>query len=145
MRSRKRSLQNRFTAQEYRVFIGQLLLQAQQLVALNRPQERDQCSVRSYIEKHGHLMRSDSRFAYEKEDLITLRPGRDHSFVDGFVEQMLKTFHCQPLKARDPNTFVPLGWERLTFLQHIFCSKVSRLCFISQTSTSILPKIVTKF
>lgn len=118
MRSRNGSLQNRFTAQEYRVFIGQLLLQAQQLVALNRPQERDQCSVRSYIERHGHLMRSDSRFAYEKEDLITLRPGRDHSFVDGFVEQMLKAFHCQLLKARDPNTFMPLGRETDVLAAH---------------------------
>lgn len=115
---RKGSLQNRFNAHEDRVFIGQLLLQAQQLVALNRPQERDQCSVRSYIEKNGHLMRDDSRFAYEKEDLVTLRPGRDHSFVDGFVEQMLKTFHCRPLKARDSNIFMPLGRETDVLAAH---------------------------
>ena len=115
---RRGSLQNRFTAHEDRVFIGQLLLQAQQLLALNRPQERDQCSVRSYIEKHGHLMRADSRFAYEKEDLVTLRPGRDHSFVDGFVEQMLKNFYCRPLKARDSNIFMPLGRETDVLAAH---------------------------
>ncbi|MCJ1265852.1 hypothetical protein MMC22_005733 [Lobaria immixta] len=63
---------------------GQLLLQSQQLVAMNRPPERDQDSVRSYIEKNACLVERESRFAYEKEDLVTLRPGRDHSFVDAF-------------------------------------------------------------
>lgn len=94
------------------MFIGQLLLQAQQLVALNRPPERDQYSVRSYIEKNACFVEAEMRFAYEKEDLITLRPGRDHSFVDGFVERMLKALPCRPLKARNFqhfSIFLPLG------------------------------------
>lgn len=83
---------------------GQLLLQSQQLVAMNRPPERDQDSVRSYIEKNACLVERESRFAYEKEDLVTLRPGRDHSFVDAFVERMLRSLPCRPI-------------------QFIFCSK----------------------
>ena len=97
--SGKRSVQKLVVAKKLRVFIGQLLLQAQQLVALNRPPERDQYSVRYYIEKNGCFIQPENRFVYEKEDLVTLRPGRDHSFVDAFVERMLRYFDCRPLKA----------------------------------------------
>lgn len=110
------------------MFIGQLLLQAQQLVALNRPPERDQYSVRSYIEKNACFVATEKRFAYEKEDLVTLRPGRDHSFVDGFVERMLKALPCRPLKARNFqhfSIFFTTGAIELMFMQYIFCSRVS--------------------
>lgn len=76
----------------------QLLLNAQQLVAFNRPPMRDQTSLRNFMENRPCLVEDEKAFAYEKEDLITLRPGRDHSFVDGFVERMLKIFHCRLLR-----------------------------------------------
>lgn len=73
---------------------GQLLQHAQNLVAMNKPPVRDQLSLRNYVEGRQCLVESESAFAYHKEDLVTLRPGRDHSFVDAFVERMLRTFHC---------------------------------------------------
>ena len=79
---------------------GQLLLQAQQLAAMNKPPMRDQMSLRFFVENRRCLVKEESSFAYETEDLITLRPGRDHSFVDAFVERLLKTFHCKPLQVR---------------------------------------------
>lgn len=79
-------------------FLGRLLLQAQQLVAMNKPSMRDQFSMRNYMEK-GVLVESEASFVYDKEDLITLRPGRDRSYVDAFVESMLKVFDCKPLQV----------------------------------------------
>ena len=78
---------------------GQLLQQAQNLVAMNKPPQRDQLSLRNYIENRNCIVEEESAFAYHKEDLVTLRPGRDHSFVDAFVERMLRSFHCRPLQV----------------------------------------------
>ena len=38
-------------------------------------------------------------FVYEKEDLITLRPGRETAFLDAFVERMLKLCHYKPIQV----------------------------------------------
>lgn len=78
---------------------GQLLLQAQQLVAMNKPPMRDQMSLRNYMQNRPCLVEDEASFVYEKADLITLRPGRDHSIVDAFVERMLGMFHCKPLQV----------------------------------------------
>lgn len=83
----------------YTYHSGQLLQQAQNLVAMNKPPTRDQMSLRNYIENRRCLVEEESAFAYHKEDLVTLRPGRDHSFVDAFVERMLRSFHCRPLQV----------------------------------------------
>lgn len=66
---------------------------------MNKPPMRDQISLRNYLENKPCLMEVEAAFAYEKEDLITLRPGRDHSIVDAFVERMLQTYQCRPLKV----------------------------------------------
>ena len=79
---------------------GQLLKQAQDLVAMNKPPMREQTSLRNYLENRPNLVEGERAFAYQKEDLVTLRPGRDHSFVDAFVEHLLKTFPCKPLKVQ---------------------------------------------
>ena len=81
-------------------FLGGLLLQAQQLAAMNKPPMRDQISVRNYMENRAPLVEAEAAFVYDKEDLITLRPGRDRSFVDAFVESMLRVFNCKPLNVR---------------------------------------------
>ena len=92
-------------------FPGQLLQQAQNLVAMNKPPMRDQLSLRNYVEGRRCLVESESAFAYHKEDLVTLRPGRDHSFVDAFVERMLRTFHCGPLQVNSAH-FKPIRSHR---------------------------------
>ena len=79
---------------------GQLLQQSQALIAMNKPPAREQASLQNYLENRQCLCEAEAAFAYHKEDLVTLRPGRDHSFVDAFVEHLLKTFPCRPLKVR---------------------------------------------
>lgn len=78
---------------------GQLLLQAQQLVAMNRPANRDHMSVQNFMDNGKPLLQGDSGFINEKEDLVTLRPGRENAWFDGFVERMLKMCHCKPLQV----------------------------------------------
>ncbi|MCJ1392225.1 hypothetical protein MMC18_005092 [Xylographa bjoerkii] len=78
---------------------GRLLLQAQQLAALNRPADRDQRSVQTLLENENPLGTKESTFIYEKEDLVTLRPGREAAFLDAFVEKMLKTRLCKPVSG----------------------------------------------
>ncbi|KAL8818524.1 MAG: hypothetical protein Q9223_002866 [Gallowayella weberi] len=95
---------------------GQFLLQAQQMVALNKPADRDHLSVQNFLEngyeengeKLRPLMAADSEFIYRKEDLVTLRPGRESAWLDAFVERLLKMIHCKPvqetrLKSNNPH------------------------------------------
>lgn len=91
-----------------RVFAGGLLIQAQQLAAMNKAPLRDQKSMRNYMENHACLVEEEASFVYDTEDLITLRPGRDCSIVDAFVEKMLRVFNCKPLQV--------------SFFEHHLCS-----------------------
>lgn len=43
----------------------------------------------------GQLFEEESGFIYEKEDLITLRPGREHAWLDGLIERILQVFRCR--------------------------------------------------
>ncbi|MCJ1431896.1 hypothetical protein MMC27_001252 [Xylographa pallens] len=103
--SRKQLLE---TIEKKALEYGQLLLQAQQLVSLNRPANRDHRSVINMMENHTPLFEAEASFIYEKEDLITLRPGRETAFLDAFVERMLQMCHCKPI-------------------QRMFCSEETRL------------------
>lgn len=47
----------------------------------------------------GQLPEEESGFIYEKEDLVTLRPGREHAWLDGIIERTLHTFRCRLLKV----------------------------------------------
>ncbi|KAL9040448.1 MAG: hypothetical protein Q9214_004481 [Letrouitia sp. 1 TL-2023] len=86
---------------------GQILLQAQQMVAMNKPSDRDHLSVQYFMEngfqENGEpvrpLIKEDTEFVYRKEDLITLRPGRESAWLDAIVERALKMIHCAPIKV----------------------------------------------
>ncbi|MCJ1244332.1 hypothetical protein MMC30_001530 [Trapelia coarctata] len=77
---------------------GTLLQQAQQLVALNRPADRDHRSVINFLENQKPLFKSEVSFIYEKEDLVTLRPGRETAFLDAFVERVIRICNCKPIQ-----------------------------------------------
>jgi len=69
------------------------------MVALNKPAARDYRSVEAYIFDKKPLVDEESGFIYWKEDLITLRDGREMAFLDSFIEKVLKIFHCPLLKV----------------------------------------------
>lgn len=47
----------------------------------------------------GQLFEEDMGFIYEKEDLITLSPGREYAWLDGLLERTLKRLRCKPIMA----------------------------------------------
>jgi len=75
------------------------LLQAQQMVALNRPADRDHNSVMNFLWNQKPLFEDERSFIYEKEDLVTLKPGRETAFLDAFVERMIKISNCKPIQV----------------------------------------------
>ena len=79
---------------------GQLLLQAQQLVSLDKPADRDRASVQNYLETAPvPLLVEDSAFVYEKDDLVTLQAGREHAWLDACVERLLKYCRCRLIEV----------------------------------------------
>ncbi|KAL9038912.1 MAG: hypothetical protein Q9180_002845 [Flavoplaca navasiana] len=107
---------------------GQFLLQAQQMVSLNKPADRDHLSVQNFLESgyedNGKslmpLMEGDNEFIYRKEDLITLRPGRESAWLDAFVERVLKLIHCKPVQETRLKSSSP-------HIQYYTKSRVDRL------------------
>lgn len=73
-----------------------LLTKAQQLKALDRPSHRDYRSVLHFMENDGGpVYEHESGFIYEKEDLVTIRPGRDHAWLDNLLEWLLHLCKCR--------------------------------------------------
>ncbi|KAL8912468.1 MAG: hypothetical protein Q9172_007500, partial [Xanthocarpia lactea] len=76
---------------------SELLLKANQLKALEKPSARDYRSVLHYMENDGGQMYEDEMsWIYDKEDLVSLRPGREHAWLDGMLERLLKYIFCTP-------------------------------------------------
>ena len=48
---------------------------------------------------HGQLFKKDMEFIYEKEDLVTLRPGREHAWLDGLLERTLQILSCRLIRV----------------------------------------------
>ncbi|KAL8933828.1 MAG: hypothetical protein Q9216_006195 [Gyalolechia sp. 2 TL-2023] len=81
---------------------SELLLRASQLKALEKPSARDYRSVLRYMEKDGgQLFEEEMSWIYEKEDLVTLRPGREHAWLDGILERLLNL--CRGKVVRETN------------------------------------------
>ncbi|KAK3677510.1 hypothetical protein LTR78_002360 [Recurvomyces mirabilis] len=98
---RRRILQTAETAfREY----ASLLLVAKDLMAMNRPSTSEHRSVVNYMTGRCPVDEAESAYVWCKEDLVTLRPGRENAWLDRCIERLLRIFHCPPL-------------------QHIFCSK----------------------
>ncbi|KAL9119124.1 MAG: hypothetical protein Q9187_004320 [Circinaria calcarea] len=78
---------------------GELLRQSKELVSWNTPSTRDYTSVVNWLNTEAPLSEADCGFIKEKQDLITLRPGREHAWLDAFVERILKAFHCRLIQV----------------------------------------------
>jgi len=66
-----------------------LLNAARDLANFNRPPERDYLSVKSYFDEETPLCNIES-YIYHKEDLISLKPGRESAWLDVLVEKVLQ-------------------------------------------------------
>ncbi|MCJ1396465.1 hypothetical protein MMC18_009355 [Xylographa bjoerkii] len=75
---------------------AEFVLKAQQLKALGQPSTRDYRSVLHFMENDGgQTYDEEMSFIYEKEDLISLRPGREYARLDSIVERMLRLLRCR--------------------------------------------------
>ena len=81
-------------------FTAELLLRARELKELTPPSTRDYTSVLNFMELDGgQLYERESEFIYDKEDLVTLRPGREYAWLDGCVERILQKCRCRLLRV----------------------------------------------
>ncbi|RDW74875.1 hypothetical protein BP6252_06017 [Coleophoma cylindrospora] len=76
---------------------AELLAIAQNLATLNKPAKRDYKSVRTYFENEQPVCDSEQYIRY-KEDIITLKPGRENAWLDATVEKGLQKFACPPIR-----------------------------------------------
>ena len=75
-----------------------LLLAAQNMTGINRPSDSEVRSVNRYMWQENPVFTSEARFALHKEDLITLRPGREHAWLDASLEHLLRWCNCGPVE-----------------------------------------------
>lgn len=61
----------------------------QRMIAGNRPTSAEVSSVENYLRNTKPLAKSEQEYIQHREDLVTLRPGRDHAFLDCFIETCL--------------------------------------------------------
>ncbi len=65
---------------------------------MNKPHEGDHRSLVNFIENHQPEIEGERDFAYCKEDLVSLRSGRENTWLDAAVEAVLRWYPCQPIK-----------------------------------------------
>ncbi|KAH8678811.1 hypothetical protein BGZ60DRAFT_428633 [Tricladium varicosporioides] len=71
---------------------------AQYMASLSKPAARDYASVEGYIFDKKPLLDEEASFIYRREDLITLRDGREAAFLDAATEKMLQASNHKWLK-----------------------------------------------
>ena len=80
------------------LWLAELLKAGRDLASFNQPTDRDYLSVKSYFDEEQPQV-EDEAFIYSKEDIISLKPGRENAWLDAFLEDMLNKFYCRFLKV----------------------------------------------
>jgi hypothetical protein len=91
--------------EELRVKVNQydeLLIKARELVSFQRPTERDYRSVRNWFHNIAPLVDDEQEYILWKEDIVTLRHGREWAGFDGMVEALLHKMNCPLIQVRIP-------------------------------------------
>lgn len=88
------------------MFKANLLQTAQAMVALSKPSSSEWQSVANFLDNDKPLVIDQRNFILRKEDLITLRPGREYAWLDSFIERLLRWCNCRVL---DASTSTPLN------------------------------------
>ena len=73
-------------------YLASLLITAQQLVSFNKPASGDYKSVVNYMKEVEPVIQKERDWVRRLEDLITLRSGREHAWLDAGIEHLLKFF-----------------------------------------------------
>lgn len=91
--------------EELRVKVNQydeLLIKARELVSFQRPTDRDYRSVRHWFHNTAPLVDEEQEYILWKEDIVTLRHGREWAGFDGWVEEILHKIDCPLVRVSNP-------------------------------------------
>lgn len=87
-------------------FTDSMLLKAKEMASLQRPSARDWRSVRKWLLEKAPLVKREQEFILRREDIITLRSGREGAGFEALVEQMvgkadrfLQRFGCKAIQV----------------------------------------------
>jgi hypothetical protein len=85
----------------YRIwpYAAELLTIARDIASFNQPPTRDYLSVKSYFDEEAPLCNVES-YIYWKEDIITLKPGRETAWLDAFIEKVLQKLTSKFIRVR---------------------------------------------
>ena len=79
----------------------ELLVKTRDLNAFQKPSNRDYRSFRTWFwNKKPSNYEPEEEFIKRREDLVSLRHGREWSSFDGIVESCIRKLHCRPLQVR---------------------------------------------
>ena len=86
-----------------------MLLKTKQVASLQRPSERDWRSVRRWLLEKAPLVKCEQDFILRREDIVTLRSGREGAGFEGLVERtlgkadkFLQRFGCKVIQVSSP-------------------------------------------
>ncbi|KAK4931278.1 hypothetical protein LTR49_002336 [Elasticomyces elasticus] len=71
-----------------------LLGTAHELMSFNRPADSEHQSVLNYMFNEAPIHDTESQYIHCKEDLVTLRPGRENAWLDRNIEKALQPLNC---------------------------------------------------
>lgn len=74
-------------------------------MSFNKPSGDERRSVENYIWNNKQIGEKETRFIYRKEDLVTLRPGREHAWLDMSLEKILRWVNCDLIEVRVRTVF----------------------------------------
>jgi len=93
------------------ILIAELLTTARELASFSRPPKRDYTSVKSYFDENGPVVYNEG-YIYLKEDIITIKPGREKALLDVIILELLKMLNCRLTRVRVSS--LPRGIMRFT-------------------------------
>jgi hypothetical protein len=75
--------------------VAQILTAAQQMMAFKKPSDSEYQSVGRYMNNRKPQGEEEETWVHHKEDIISLRSGREHTWLDDAVESFLRLCHCK--------------------------------------------------
>jgi len=81
------------------ILVAELLKSAHDLADFNRAPARDYKRASRYFNMTDPLCNKES-YIYRKEDIISLKPGRENAWLDAIVEKVLQRISCPLIRVR---------------------------------------------
>jgi hypothetical protein len=64
------------------------------MMSFKKPSDSEHRSVGQFLKNRNHIGKKEATWIQHKEDIITLRTGREHAWLDKILERILKLCHC---------------------------------------------------